>query len=87
VLWFSRDPVLAHAFGTFTATFLYAVAALGSVDPAGAPGRVPLISTVMMFALLLASVAMFDRRSRRGHLGHGRGIDAGRACVRRAHPD
>jgi uncharacterized membrane protein len=59
VLWFFRDPLLAHACGTFTATFLYATAALGWIDPAGAPGRVPLISTVMVFALLLASVAMF----------------------------
>jgi len=59
MLRFSRDPLLAHAFGTFTATFLSAIAALGWIDPAGAPGRVPLISTVMVFALLLASVAMF----------------------------
>src|SRR6188508_2553498 len=28
VLWLARDPVIAHALGTFTATFLYAVAAL-----------------------------------------------------------
>ena len=34
VLWFSRDPLLAHAFGTFTATLLYAIAALGGIDRA-----------------------------------------------------
>jgi hypothetical protein len=32
VLWFSRDPRLAHAFGTFTASVLYAIAALGKID-------------------------------------------------------
>src|SRR5690242_16583753 len=28
VLWISRDPLLYHAIGIFTATFLYAIAAL-----------------------------------------------------------
>src|SRR5215469_11817649 len=28
VLWMARDRVMAHAFGLFTATFLYAIAAL-----------------------------------------------------------
>ena len=32
VLWLARDPVIAHALGVFTATFLYAVAALAWVD-------------------------------------------------------
>jgi uncharacterized membrane protein len=59
VLWFARDPLLAHAFGMFTATFLYAIAALGWIDRAGSPGRVPLVSAAMVVALLLASVAMF----------------------------
>jgi len=59
VLWFARDPLLAHAFGTFTATFLYAIAALEWIDRAGAPGRVPLVSTLMVLGLLLTSVAMF----------------------------
>jgi uncharacterized membrane protein len=59
VLWFARDPLLAHAFGTFTATFLYAIAALAWVDRAGAPGRVPLLSALVVVALLLASIAMF----------------------------
>jgi uncharacterized membrane protein len=58
VLWFARDPLLAHAFGVFTATFLYAIAALGWIDRAGT-GRVPLISALTVVALLLASVAMF----------------------------
>jgi uncharacterized membrane protein len=59
VLWFARDPLLAHAFGTFTATFLYAITALAWVDRAGAPGHVPLLSALMVVALLLASIAMF----------------------------
>src|SRR5215467_7036460 len=44
VLWFARDPLLAHAFGTFAATFLYALTALAWVDRAGTPGHVPLVS-------------------------------------------
>ena len=59
VLWFARDPLLAHAFGTFSATFLYSIAALAWVDRGTAAGRVPLLSAVMVITLLLASVAMF----------------------------
>ena len=59
VLWFARDPLLAHAFGTFTATFLYAIAALAWVDRGRAAGHVPLLSAMTVLTLLLASVAMF----------------------------
>jgi uncharacterized membrane protein len=59
VLWLSRDPMVAHAFGTFTATFLYAIAALAWVDRLGAAASVPLVSTAVVMALLLASIAMF----------------------------
>ena len=59
VLWFARDPLLSHAFGTFAATFLYALAALAWVDRGNAAGHVPLISAVMVVVLLLASIAMF----------------------------
>jgi uncharacterized membrane protein len=59
VLWFARDPLLAHAFGTFTATFLYAIAALAWVDRGTAAGRVPLVSALMVLTLLLASIGMF----------------------------
>jgi uncharacterized membrane protein len=59
VLWFARDPLLAHAFGTFTATFLYAIAALAWVDRGPAAGHVPLVSALLVLVLLLASVAMF----------------------------
>jgi uncharacterized membrane protein len=58
VLWVARDPVMSHALGIFTATFIYAIAALVGVDRSGS-GRVPLISTVAVAVLLLASVGMF----------------------------
>src|SRR5579864_6641039 len=32
VLWIARDPVMSHALGIFTATFLYAIAALAGLD-------------------------------------------------------
>lgn len=28
VLWMARDPIISHSMGVFTATFLYAIAAL-----------------------------------------------------------
>ena len=64
VLWIARDPVMSHALGIFTATFLYAIAALAGVDRSGS-GRVPLISTMAVAVLLLASVAMFIALIRR----------------------
>lgn len=56
-LWVARDPVVSHALGVFTATFLYAFAALAWVDRSGS-GKVPVISAWLLIALLLASVAM-----------------------------
>ena len=58
VLWIARDPVVSHAMGVFTATFLYAIAALAWVDRGGS-GRVPLAGTVLVTALLIVSVIMF----------------------------
>jgi uncharacterized membrane protein len=58
VLWIARDRVISHALGLFTATFLYAVAALAGVDRNGS-GRVPFISAWSVVILLMASVAMF----------------------------
>ncbi|HSM87887.1 MAG TPA: DUF2254 domain-containing protein [Candidatus Limnocylindrales bacterium] len=58
VLWIAQDPVLSHALGIFTATFLYAIAALAWVDR-NQSGRVPFFSAWMVVALLLASVGMF----------------------------
>jgi uncharacterized membrane protein len=58
VLWVARDPVVSHALGIFIATFLYALIMLGWVDR-NATGKVPLVSSWMVFALLLASMAVF----------------------------
>jgi uncharacterized membrane protein len=58
VLWVARDPVVSHALGIFTATFLYALIMLGWVDR-NASGKVPLISGWMVFGLLLASMVVF----------------------------
>src|SRR5205809_7326922 len=58
VLWIARDPVMSHALGIFTATFLYGVAALAGVDRSGS-GRVPFFSVLLELALLSASVGMF----------------------------
>src|SRR4051794_31274861 len=58
VLWIARDPLIYHSIGTFTATFLYAIAALAWVDRHGS-GKVPFFSVWMVFGLLLLSVAVF----------------------------
>ena len=58
VLWISRDPFMWHAVGIFTATFLYAIAALAWVDRGGS-AKVPLMSSLAVVGLLLASVGMF----------------------------
>jgi uncharacterized membrane protein len=58
VLWIARDRVMSHSMGVFTATFLYALAALAWVDRGGS-GRVPLAGTVFVIALLIVSVIMF----------------------------
>jgi uncharacterized membrane protein len=57
VLWIARDPVMSHALGIFTATFLYALSALAWVDRSSS-GRVPLSSLWIVVVLLLASIAM-----------------------------
>jgi uncharacterized membrane protein len=60
VLWISRDPLIFHALGAFTATFLYAIAALAWVDRYGS-GRVPFFSVLTVVLLLLLSMAVFVR--------------------------
>lgn len=57
-LWMSRDPLVFHSIGVFTATFLYAIAATAWIDRQGS-GKVPFVSAWLVVALLLASVAMF----------------------------
>lgn len=58
VLWVAHDPVVSHAIGIFTATFLYALIMMGWVDR-NASGNVPFISGWLVFVLLLASMAAF----------------------------
>ena len=58
VLWIARDPVISHATGVFTATFLYALVTLAWVDRGGT-GRVPLLGIVIATALLILSIIMF----------------------------
>jgi len=58
VMWIARDPVLSHAVGVFSATFLYAIAALEWLDRNNSR-KVPFISALVVIVLLLTSVAMF----------------------------
>src|ERR1700757_1204344 len=58
VLWVSRDPVMWHSIGIFTATFLYAIGAIAWVDRSGS-GKVPFVSGWLVIILMLASVGMF----------------------------
>jgi uncharacterized membrane protein len=58
VLWVARDPVMSHAMGVFTSTFLFALTALAWVDRNGT-GRVPLIGVAAVTLLLIVSIVMF----------------------------
>src|SRR5271170_7440147 len=58
VNWIARDPVMSHALGIFTATFLYALTALAWVDRDGS-GRVSLVGEVPVTILLIVSIFMF----------------------------
>ena len=55
VLWFSRDPVISHGMGIFTATFIFSLMALAWVDRNG-DGKVPFFSTWLVVLLVIASV-------------------------------
>jgi uncharacterized membrane protein len=58
VLWVARDPVMSHALGVFSGTFLYALMFLAWVDRE-ASAKVPLVSGWLVLALLLVSMGMF----------------------------
>jgi uncharacterized membrane protein len=58
VLWVSRDPIIWHSIGVFTATFLYAIGAMAWVDRSGS-GKVPFISGWLVVLLLVTSVIIF----------------------------
>lgn len=57
VVWFTRDRLLFHSMGMFVATFMYSLATLAWVDRQGTQG-VPLLSAVIVAAMLMASVLM-----------------------------
>ncbi len=90
VLWVSRDPVIWHSIGIFTATFLYAIGAIAWVDRSGS-GKVPFISGWLVILLTLASVAMFVALIQRiGLLQVNRMLaftgDLGRRAIQRIYP-
>jgi uncharacterized membrane protein len=58
VIWVSRDPIISHALGVFSATFLYSLVMLGWIDRNNS-GKVPMISSWLVFVLLLASMGVF----------------------------
>ena len=58
VQWLARNPLLWHAVGVFSATFIYALAAIGWVERSGSTGA-PFFSSWIVIALLLTSVGMF----------------------------
>ena len=58
VAWLAGSALMRHSLGIFTATFLYALAALAWVDRGGT-GKVPLLTVWFAIALLLASVVFF----------------------------
>jgi uncharacterized membrane protein len=64
VQWFARDPVVTHATGVFASTFLYALGTSAWIDR-DLGGGVPILSFMLVYCLLLASVFMFVHLVRR----------------------
>ena len=58
VVWLARSAVINHSIGVFTATFLYAIAAVAWIDRGGS-GTVPPITVWFAVILLLISVLFF----------------------------
>jgi len=58
VTWFAGSAMMSHSLGVFTATFIYALAALAWVDRGGT-GKVPPLTVWVAIALLLVSVVYF----------------------------
>jgi uncharacterized membrane protein len=58
VAWLAGSAMMSHSLGIFTATFLYALAALAWVDRGGT-GKVPLLTVWVAILLLLVSVLFF----------------------------
>jgi uncharacterized membrane protein len=60
VLWFARDRMLFHALGAFSATFIFALAALAWVDRNG-NGMVPPFSLGIVGISIVVSMLLFAR--------------------------
>ncbi|MBQ0820949.1 DUF2254 domain-containing protein [Microvirga sp. HBU67558] len=60
VNWFARDPLLYHAMGAFSGTFIYALFTLATVDR-GDSGAVPLFSMMLVGGMMLLSMFFFAR--------------------------
>jgi uncharacterized membrane protein len=58
VSWLAGSAIMSHSLGIFTATFLYALAALAWIDRDGS-GRVPMVTVWTAILLTLASVLFF----------------------------
>jgi len=91
VSWLAGSSGMHHTLGVFTATFLYALAALAWVDRAGS-GRVPLVTLLVAITLLLVSMAFFMNLVQRlGMLQINRVLayvgDEGRRVIEHAYPD
>ncbi|HXY38980.1 MAG TPA: DUF2254 domain-containing protein [Vicinamibacteria bacterium] len=56
--WLAGSAIIRHSLGVFTGAFLYALAALPWIDRGGS-GKVPLVTTWVAIAWLLASVVLF----------------------------
>ena len=85
VLWFTRDRILFHALGAFTATFVYALFTLAWVDRNGS-AKVPLSATLLVGIMIIISMLMFARLMQRlGDLQIGNVLhlvgDQGRAVI------
>lgn len=90
VFWLSRDPVIWHGMGIFTATFLYSIVALAWVDHGGS-GRVPFLSAWLVILLLIASVMVLGLLVQRLALIQVQGVlrfvgNKGRQIIAEVHP-
>jgi uncharacterized membrane protein len=86
VIWFGRDPILFHALGVFSATFIYTLFTLAWVDRGGV-GGVPLLSVLLVGILIIVSLLLFSKLIQRlgdlqiSNVLHTIG-DRGRAVIR-----
>ena len=58
VLWLADDPLIFHALGIFTGTYLYSISAIAWVDRHNVDG-VPYLGAVVAVMWLLASIGVF----------------------------